>query len=310
MKYIFGPVSSRRLGVSLGVDILPMKTCTLDCIYCECGRSSTLKTLRKEYTPVSEVTDELYKYLERSDKPDFITFSGGGEPTLNSAIGRIIDYIKDSYPEIKVALITNGTLLYRSDVRRDIRRADIIMPSLDAVSGEIFERINRPSSGISPELIIQGIRKMKEEMEGEIWAEVFILPGINNSDSELELIKKELLKISPDKVQLNTLDRPAPVLSAGELIPADLGELERIKEFWRPLEVEIISSGNQKKYKNRLTGREELLGLLSRRPCTLDELKKLYSEGEEELMIYLQELENSDRITRKIEERGEFYKIK
>ncbi|NLB34466.1 MAG: radical SAM protein [Elusimicrobia bacterium] len=307
MKYLFGPVNSRRLGVSLGVDILPMKTCTLDCIYCECGRNSQVNLEAKEYVPADDVIKEISAYLDKNSNPDFITFSGGGEPTLNSGIGKIIDFIKNYNPKQKVAIITNGTLLGNPEIRARILRADIIMPSLDAVSPKIFEKINRPAEGLSPEKIINGIALLKKEAKGEVWVEVFILPDINDTLEELGLIREALLKISPDRVQLNTLDRPA---LAKTLRSISMGELSKIKEFMEPLYTEVIASPKMVNMKSMSPACGNILQILSRRPSTLEDLKALFPSNESVLKRYLQELENSDKIVRKLEKRGEFYKLK
>jgi len=149
-KYIFGPVASRRLGLSLGVDIVPAKVCSLDCIYCQVGRTTKKTVKRREYVPIRKVLAELKARLDKGLRADYITISGSGEPTLNSKIGVLIDRIK-KITDIPVAIMTNGTLLYMADVRRDCRKADVVLPSLDAADEETFEKINRPNRNISIE---------------------------------------------------------------------------------------------------------------------------------------------------------------
>ncbi len=144
-KYIFGPVPSRRLGMSLGVDLVPHKVCSLDCVYCECGKTTKLTTDRMEYILYDKVTDELKHFIENNPAPDYITFSGSGEPTLNSRIGDVLEFIKKIKPDIPVAVLTNGTLFNDKQVRSEIMDADVVLPSLDAASQEVFEKINRPN---------------------------------------------------------------------------------------------------------------------------------------------------------------------
>jgi len=210
-KYWYGPIRSRRLGRSLGVDVIPHKTCSLDCVYCECGATNSLTLERKEYFPTNEIIDSLDDILKQISDLDYITFAGSGEPTLHTGLGKIIGFLKEKYPQFKVAVLTNATLLNDPDVIEDLAKADLIVPSLDAVSGEAFEKINRPAKNISPETIISGIKNLKNSFHGEIWLEIFIIPGINDHDEELALFRDAIRKLGIKKVQLNTLDRPGAV---------------------------------------------------------------------------------------------------
>ncbi|HHT62115.1 MAG: radical SAM protein [Bacillota bacterium] len=210
-KYWYGPVQSRRLGRSLGVDVMPLKTCSLDCVYCECGATNSLTLERKEYFPIDEIIGSLDEILKEKPDLDFITFAGSGEPTLHTGLGKIISFIKEKYPHYKVAVLTNATLLNDPAVIADIEKADLVVPSLDAVSAEIFEKINRPVKNITPETIISGIKNLKNSFKGDIWLEIFIIPGINDQDEELALFKDTINKLGIKKVQLNTLDRPGAV---------------------------------------------------------------------------------------------------
>jgi wyosine [tRNA(Phe)-imidazoG37] synthetase (radical SAM superfamily) len=207
-RYLFGPVSSRRLGRSLGVDLIPYKTCPYDCVYCECGPTTSHTSRRREYVPTYEVIAELDQFLSTSPGLDFITFSGSGEPTLHIGLGEIIGFLKRRYPEYRVAVLTNAALLSDPAVRSALLHADVVAPSLDAVSDDVFRKIDRPCPGISITDIISGLCKFRREFSGEIWLEIFIVPGINDSLSGLEQFCRVIAAISPDRVQLNTLDRP------------------------------------------------------------------------------------------------------
>ncbi len=156
-KHLFGPVPSRRLGMSLGVDLVPKKVCSLNCVYCEVGRTTTLTIDRKEYIKYSEVMEELTNYFNNNPDPDYITFSGYGEPTLNIRIGDIIQFIKQNKPDIPIAILTNGTLLYDKKVREELMDADVVLPSLDAATEKVFLKINRPPKTLTLDKYIQGL---------------------------------------------------------------------------------------------------------------------------------------------------------
>ena len=207
-KHLFGPVPSRRLGISLGVDLIPHKVCSLNCVYCEVGETTNLTTERKEYIPINEILIELDEYLSQKPNLDFITFSGSGEPTLNSGIGEVINFLKKYYPKYKIALLTNSTLLSNKTLRDELKKIDLILPSLDSVTETGFKKLNRPSINLELTKIIEGLIAFTKEFEGNVWLEVFIVPGFNDSKEELESIKEIILKINPNKVQLNSLDRP------------------------------------------------------------------------------------------------------
>ena len=206
-NYLFGPVSSRRLGASLGIDLLPYKTCTLDCVYCECDSTTDLTLCRKEYVSVHDVLAELEETLRQGPALDYVTFSGSGEPLLHSGIGEIIDWLKDHYPHYEVAVLTNGTLLQKQEVRAQLMRADLVIPSLDAATETLFHEINRPHNSLNIHDIISGLVQFRREYRGEICLEVFIIPGMNDTLAELEQMRQVIRSIKPDRLQVNTLDR-------------------------------------------------------------------------------------------------------
>ncbi|MHC4423584.1 MAG: radical SAM protein, partial [Planctomycetota bacterium] len=183
-KYVFGPVPSRRLGRSLGVDIVPFKVCTLDCVYCQLGSTINKTIERKEYIPIEPVLAELKDRLDGGLQADFITVSGSGEPTLNSRLGELIDGIK-KITDIPVAILTNGTLLYRGDVRADCAKADVVVPSLDAGDEETFRKINHPCSDISIEKLVSGLCAFRKEFAGQIWLEVFLAEDLNTNAEQI-----------------------------------------------------------------------------------------------------------------------------
>ncbi len=317
-KYLFGPVPSRRLGVSLGIDLVTHKTCSLDCVYCECGSTTNLTVERKEYVPFKQVIDELDHYFSNHPAPDYITFSGSGEPTLNSKIGDVIDYIKarkefctrsdtSIKDKVSVAVLTNGTLLGDESVRNALLKADLVMPSLDAASIESFKRINRPHSRINLDSYIQGLVDFRQVYKGKMALEILILPRFNDSRHDLKLLKNACCKINPDVVQLNTLDRPGAL---DNLTPASSQLLEEIKSFIQSetLPVEIIASSNRKDNRAYRSDMESaILETIYRRPCTVEDLTSILGSHTNEINKYLSTLEQSGKIVSVTQQRGIFY---
>ncbi len=300
-KYLYGPVPSRRLGRSLGVDIVPAKVCTLDCIYCQVGKTTNTTIERKEYLPAQLIIDELSNALSQGLEADYITLAGSGEPTLNSQLGYIIDEIK-KITDIPVAIVTNGTLLYMKDVREDCAKADVVLPSLDAGDEKVFLKINRPHPDISIEKLISGLCEFRKEYSGQIWLEVFLVESINSNSEQITKIKAAVNRIQPDKVQLNTAVRPTTEegvkkLSAEKLqkIAVEIGHgCEVIADFARS-----DNSDNKHeaalKQDNIIT--ETLLSMLKRRPCSLDDICSSMNLHHNEAVKYISELIKLNRIS-------------
>ena len=266
--YLFGPVPSRRLGLSLGVDILPRKTCTLDCVYCELGETDRRALRRMEYVPTEAVIEELRTLLPTYSNVDVITFSGSGEPTLHSGLAQMISAVKEM-TNIPVAVITNGTLLFREDVRNDLLQADIVLPSLDAATLETFRRVNRPHPHLNPDEIIEGLVQFRKQYKGHLYLEILLVKGMNDSREELFSLRDAVRRIKPDRLQLNTVVRP-PALPSAE--PVEPDALEAIRTFFGD-SCEIISSAHKEPHE----GMEQLnnarvLAILRRRAMTLHEL--------------------------------------
>jgi len=308
-KHLFGPVPSRRLGMSLGVDLIPHKVCSFNCVYCECGRTTTLTTERKEYVPIDKVLKELKHFLNSNPEPEYITFSGAGEPTLNSHLGDVLEFLKMNWPDIPVAVLTNGSLLSDINVRKELLKADVVLPSLDAATDRTFRKINRPFRNLDLETYIQGLIDFRKEFQGEIWLEILILPGYNDDIDNLSALKESLVKIKPDRIQLNTLDRPGTVK---DLRPATKTDLEQIVHFWKLKNVEIITPAPERKdVKSYRTDIENaILETLSRRPCTIHDLEKILGIHMNEINKYLSVLEDAKKIDTTRQERGIFYQRK
>ncbi|MDR2734651.1 MAG: radical SAM protein [Spirochaetota bacterium] len=243
MAYIFGPVRSRRLGLSLGIDLLPYKTCNLDCGYCECGATTHKTSSRKIWTPTETIIAEVVSWMNAH--PEALrgqtltcTLAGAGEPTLHSEFGLLGYRLKELYPAIRLALITNGLLFTDAPVRRDACIFDLVLPSLDAATQETFEKINKPEEGYAIEDIIAGLAAFRQEYTGTLWLEIFIVPGVNDQERELALLREAVLRIMPDRVQLNSLDRSG----ADSTIPrASVNDLERVRQILALDNTEIIS---------------------------------------------------------------------
>lgn len=307
-KYLFGPVPSRRLGMSLGIDLVPKKVCALNCVYCEVGETTKLTTDRMEYIKYDKIISELQQFMSSRPKIDYITFSGSGEPTLNSRIGEVLAYVKQNYPDVKTAILTCGALLSSPQLRTEILEADVILPSLDAATQAIFNKINRPNPNLSIDTYIKGLIDFRKEYKGQIWLEVFLLRGYNDTPEELDLIKEAILKIEPDIVQLNTLDRPGTVEG---LIAMTKNELQKIKDYWDISDVEIIASAAQRtdvdSYNTDIEG--TILATIARRPCTLDDLNQILGIHVNEINKYLGTLELNKKIKSTTLKRGVFYEL-
>jgi len=293
-RYVFGPVPSRRLGISLGVDLIPFKHCSLDCLYCECGRTTCLQSERSSFVNPSLVKEQLKEVLNHQKHLDYITFSGSGEPLLSIDIGEVIDYIK-TLSSTPVAILTNGTLLHQKDVLRDITRCDLLLPSLDAADEETFNFINRPSPLLNFDQYINGLLQLKSQFKGPVWLEVFLAKGINDDPRHLGLLHTLIARIAPDKVQLNSLDRPPAYAS---ILPLASDELERIAKSWPDLPVEVIKRTSRASEINHFSHnlQHNLLNTIRRRPLTMPDLVSLTGKEGSEIRRYLDILENEKQI--------------
>ncbi len=287
MKFLFGPVPSRRLGLSLGIDLLPSKTCSLDCVYCECGATSILTMVRKQYYPVADVLAELKDYLDKLPTLDYVTFSGSGEPTLYKGLDQIVSYLKINYPQYKVALLTNSTLFHLPEVRSEVRDIDLIIPSIDAVTLADFISINRPCSNIDLEAMLQGLLQLRKEYHGQLWAEVFIVPGINDQPASLRKLKEYLEQLKPDNIQLNRLDRPGTEISLKRASDADL---QRIAKYLDPLPVEKIKAFQRHKLNLNPETLNTIRALLQKRYISLNDLEQLTGLSQTQLKFMIMEM--------------------
>lgn len=302
-KHIFGPVHSRRLGISLGVDLIPYKVCNFDCIYCEVGRTNQLTNQRDHYLDLNQLFKELDDYLSTQPVLNYITFSGAGEPTLNLDIAVIIQYIKSHYPQYPIALITNSSLLCQQQVREEIQEADLILPSLDAVSDSVFQKINRAHPLVKAEQIVQGLIDFRKMYQGKIFLEIFIVAGVNDMYSELNLLKNACIDIKADKIQLNSLDRAG---SEDWVKPCDISHLNDIREYFMPLPVEVIPSINKDhSTSNHIYSQiEDLYQLIELKPQNISELCQQMDIHANTVIKYLKILLTQKRIKEYKDQQG------
>ena len=305
-KYLFGPVFSRRLGISLGVDLVPHKICSLNCIYCEAKATTKLTLQREEYVLFSEIIAELIDFLKTNPPLDFITFSGAGEPLLNNSIGKIIAFLKTNFPQYKLVLITNSTLLSDKNIRNEIKNIDLLLPSLDAVSSDVFKKINRPNNQLKNTKIIDGLIEFRKIFKGKIWLEIFLIEGLNDTKNELKLLKNAIQKIKPDEIQLNSLDRPGTL---SWIKPVSAEKMENIADFFKPLNAKIIAKNKKiaKLSNSQNNVKLQILQTIKRRPCTNIELAKMCGISTIEIDKNLENLISGNKVSAQKQERGIFY---
>jgi wyosine [tRNA(Phe)-imidazoG37] synthetase (radical SAM superfamily) len=267
-QYTYGPVPSRRLGRSLGVDIVPMKTCSLNCVYCQLRPTERTTRERAEYAPVDEVVEEVCRVLADGCAPDYVTLGGSGEPTLHAAFGRVAEGVR-ACTETPIALITNGTMFHLPEVRAQCGAIDLVLPSLDAGDEETYRLMNRPDPELSLAMLVDGLAALREEFEGEIWLEVFLVEGVNTADDQLRAMRRCIERVRPDRVQLNTAVRPA---AEAYVQPAPPHVMEHAREVLGP-QAEIIAGGPLPEPGEGARARqEEVLQMLRRRPCTAEDV--------------------------------------
>ena len=306
-RYIFGPVVSRRLGMSLGVDLMPHKTCTLNCVYCECGKTTHLVKTRKEYVPIREVIGELDVFLKNHPAIDYITFSGSGEPTLHRRIQDIVDFLKTHYPSYPVALLTNATLFYRPEVRRAVRDVDLIIASLDAGTPEVFRKVNRPHPGLDFTAICEGLEILGRTRRHRLWIEFFIVPGVNDHPSELAGIKSIVDRVGPDKIQLNVLDRPG---TEEWVYPADTHILDRVRSYLARSETIHRPVSDKTGRASEQTVAQRIISTVRRRPSTVSDLCQSLGSDQDTIWQHICKLIDDGAIEERIMPRGTFYVIR
>lgn len=270
-KYLFGPVPSRRFGRSLGIDLLPRKTCTADCVFCEVGRTTNRTVERREYVPIGEVIAELDEWQRLGAETDFITLAGSGEPTLHARFGEVLAAIRRR--RFRSALLTSGTLFFLPEVRRAAAGADVVKASLSAWDQKSFVKICRPHPDLQFDAILAGLKSFRREFGGEFWLEVFLVPGLNSSVAKVKAIAALARDLRPDRIQLNTAVRPTAEAGVAAVPEEQMRELAAL--FEPPAEICAAFAADPS-----AAGRAEaaaILAMLQRRPCTLRDITAAFA---------------------------------
>jgi wyosine [tRNA(Phe)-imidazoG37] synthetase (radical SAM superfamily) len=286
----------------LGVDLVPFKTCSFDCIYCQLGRTTCKTMERKEWVPMDAVLEELKPAL--ATKPDYITLSGSGEPTLHSRLGEIIERIR-AMTDIPVAVLTNGSLLWQAEVRAEVELADVVMPSLDAPDPERFDFINRPYPDITFERIVYGLETFRRQYTGKYWLEVMLLGGYTSLPAQVRQLATLTRRIRPDKVQLNTAVRPPAEEFAMAVPPERLAELAG---YFKPRAEVIAEHRGRGATAERQPSQQAILALLQRRPCTMEDLGRSLGMKPAEVLKTLDELHAQGKLQGERHGANQFYR--
>ncbi len=306
MKIVYGPVPSRRLGRSLGVGSIPFKTCDYSCVYCQLGRTTHMPNQRKDFFPPEELLNEIKRAIEPEAESsrseiDFVTFVGEGEPTLCKSLGWLIRKTKE-IADIPIAVDTNGSLLYREDVRNDLSEAEVVMPSLDAGTAETFRRINRPHRGIDFEVVVEGMEKFRQEYDGEMWVEVMLVKGLNDSEEELEAIKSRLSPLKPNRTYINVPIRPPAEPWA---VPPDKESIALAHAILGDVNVVDITAEETGEFsiKGFTNPEDAILAIIRRHPMREEQVVEMLKK------IEVEEGGVHDSLTR-LEESGEIKRVK
>jgi wyosine [tRNA(Phe)-imidazoG37] synthetase (radical SAM superfamily) len=267
-EYLFGPVPSRRLGRSLGIDVTPHKTCSFDCIFCQCGCTTHRVAQRSEFVPFEDVCSELEQWLAEDGQADVITFAGSGEPTLYSRLGELIAFIKEK-TALPVIVLSNGTLFHRQMVRDDLLKADVVKTTLSAWDDVSFNRIHRPAAGISFARLLAGARDFRKVYRGEFWIEVFLMNDINTAPEQVKQIAELAKELGPDKIHLNTAVRPP---SEADVRPVPEEKLLSLCPLFTPAAEIIASFGATPPVNESGVNAETLSSLIRRHPSTAEQL--------------------------------------
>jgi wyosine [tRNA(Phe)-imidazoG37] synthetase (radical SAM superfamily) len=306
MKHIFGPVNSRRLGLSLGIDLLPPKICNFNCIYCEIGPTTEFTCERREYVPTATILGEIDAFLAESAavaRLDVFTITASGEPTLHTGIGAIIHHLKDRSAK-PVAVLTNGSLLHDPQVQQDLRAADIVIPSLDAAREASYRKINRPAACAPLDLVIDGLIRFRAEFRGQYWLEILLAKGINDSPEDLAALRETVARINPTKVQLNTVARPPLESFARPLSGEELRATARY--FTVPVEI-IVDFTVREREKFQPADESAILAMLRRRPCTAADVAEALNLETARAEQVLEQMVAKGQLTKTAHHHKEYY---
>ncbi|MEA1945894.1 MAG: radical SAM protein [Thermodesulfobacteriota bacterium] len=303
-RYLFGPVPSRRFGRSLGVDLTPYKTCSMDCIFCQLGRTTEKTVARKEYVPTDIVLSELKEWLNKDGRADYITLSGSGEPTLHSRFGEVLEFIRAN-SKIPAVLLSNGTMLNLLAVRAAAACANVVKVSLSAWNQASYEWVNRPHPQLRFDHLIKGQKDFRAQFKGQLWMEIFLIAGTNSTPANVRKIADLAKEIGPDRIHLNTAVRPP-----SEDYAAALSEkrMEALTDLFHPT-AEIIAEFKAKHANHVQADQETIFSMLQRRPCTADQIADVFDMHLNEVSKYLGKLMRTGQICSELKKRAVYYSV-
>ncbi|MBN2621666.1 radical SAM protein [candidate division WOR-3 bacterium] len=304
-KYVYGPVASRRLGFSLGIDIIPYKNCSFNCIYCQVGKTTHLDITRRVYVPTADVLEEITHALSKNENIDYITFSGSGEPTLHSELGVMIEGVR-AMTSIPIAVLTNSSIIDRADVQNDLRNTAVIAPTLCTTHDDTFRTIHRPHRAIRLSSIIEGLVQFRKSYAGKIWLEVMLIRGINDSDQEMQALKKAIDRIQPDKVHLNTVVRP-PLEAHASPVSSDTLEHSRAM-IGGKAEIVVPLKKTQAHMAHQNIDRR-ILDIIQRRPSTIKDIATISGINHIELSKHMARLLEQSKVKIRRHQDQAFYEI-
>jgi wyosine [tRNA(Phe)-imidazoG37] synthetase (radical SAM superfamily) len=302
-EHLFGPVPSRRFGRSLGVDLTPYKTCNQDCVFCQLGRTTHKTVHRKEYVPLDAVLEELSDWLKADGEADYITLSGSGEPTLHARFGEVLEFLR-SKSGLPAVLLTNGSLFHLTEVREEARHADIVKISLSAWDHSSYVWINRPHQDLRFDQIVEGQKAFRNKFRGKIWMEVFLVGGMNSTPADVARISRLAEQIRPNRIHLNTAVRPP----AEEFVaPVSREKLASLTRIFHPA-AEVIAEFQAREGEKKHGSLEKIYRMLERRPCTANDIARVFGMHINQVLKYLGKLEQEGRICLKRINHSLYYK--
>ena len=302
-RYLFGPVPSRRFGRSLGIDLTPLKTCSLDCVFCQLGRTKVKTVDRDEYVCASDVIEEIETWLASGVEADYLTLSGSGEPTLNTQFGQVLEFLgRQSIPS---ALLTNGTLFSLPAVREAASLASVVKISLSAWDQRSFEWVNRPHASLDFKTVYSGLQKFRNAFDGQLWIEVFLLAGMNAMAKDTEKIARLARDLKPDRIHLNTIARPPAEDFAA---PVSRTRLEHLAGLFEPA-AHIAADFTPRRTSKTIADEASILAMLARRPCTMKQVEAAFEMHLNEVSKILGELMRNDRIRANIRDNDVYYTL-
>ncbi|WP_297455483.1 radical SAM protein [Persephonella sp.] len=274
MKYLFGPVNSRRFGLSLGIDLSPdKKSCNFDCLYCELDKAKPVSTIQNEPNP-DEIVAEVKHFLQKNPYPEVITITANGEPTLYSKLDVLIEKLQKIKGNSQLLILSNGSTIHKKEIQEALKNLDIVKISLDAADQRTFQKVNKTLKGIKVENIIQGLQEFRKIFKGTLVIEILVVKNVNDSPENIKKIAEVLKDIKPDRVDLGTVDRPP----AYRVFPVSDEELLKLGECLKDFNLNIITRGKDNILSEFQLSEEEILNTFKRRPYTYSDIEKVFNQ--------------------------------